>query len=97
MRDNPEGGELDPAFDAAGAARILLSLSCTSKRTKEGCDRGSEVGTVHRGRDEEGPVPLRKPNESGRSFSKVMDASKVYSIKICEPKRVKQSNIYQNT
>jgi len=34
-------------------------------RIKEGCDSGSEVGTtVHSGREGEGPVPLKKPNES---------------------------------
>jgi len=32
MRDNPEGGELDPGS------------SCIGKWTKEGCNRGSEVG-----------------------------------------------------
>jgi len=36
------------------------------KRTKEGCDRGSKVGTVYSGRDGEGPVPLKKLKESGR-------------------------------
>jgi len=42
--------------------------SCIGKRKKEGCDRGSEVGTVHRGdRDGEGrAIPLRKPKESGK-------------------------------
>jgi len=30
-------------------------LSCIGKRTREGYDRGSEVGTVHSGRDREGP------------------------------------------
>jgi len=33
-------------------------LSCIGKRTREGCDRGSEAG--------EGPVPPRKSKESGR-------------------------------
>jgi len=32
-------------------------LSCIGKRTREGCDRGSEVGAVHSRRDGEGPVP----------------------------------------
>jgi len=36
-------------------------------RTREGCDRSSEVGTVYIGRDGEGPVSLRKPKESGRT------------------------------
>jgi len=30
---------------------------------REGCDRGSEVGTIHSGRDGEGAVPPRKPKE----------------------------------
>jgi len=38
-------------------------LSCLEKRTKEGCDRGSKVGTVHGGK---GPAPLRKLKESSR-------------------------------
>jgi len=38
------------------------------KRTK-GCDRGSEVGTVHSGRGGKGPVPLRKPKKSGERES----------------------------
>jgi len=44
-------------------------LSCIGKKTKEGCDRGSEVETVHNGQDGEGPVPPRKPKESGRRGS----------------------------
>jgi len=44
MRDNLKG-ELDPAVMTAGAARILC-LTCIDKRTKEGCDRGSEVETA---------------------------------------------------
>jgi len=55
---------------SAGAARRVLSiLSCISKRTKKGCDRGSEVVTVHSGRERKGPVSLRKPKESGRRKS----------------------------
>jgi len=47
MRDNP-GGKLDPAEGSAGAVRrILPVLSCRGKRTRECCDRGSEVGTVN--------------------------------------------------
>jgi len=38
-------------------------------REKKGCDRGSEVETIYSGQDREGPVPLRKPKESGRSES----------------------------
>jgi len=44
-------------------------LSCIGKRTRECCDRGSEVGTIHSGWYKEGPVPPRKPNESGRGES----------------------------
>jgi len=41
-------------------------LSCTGKRIKDGCDRGSEIGTVDSGRDGEGPAPPRKQKESSR-------------------------------
>jgi len=52
---------------SAGAAKNSPSvLYCIGKRTREGCDRGSEVGTAHSGWDGEGPVPPRKPKESGR-------------------------------
>jgi len=63
MRDNPEGGELDPADDVHKRCKKNSPsvLSCIDKRTKEGCDRGSEVGTVHSGKDGEGPAPLWKP------------------------------------
>jgi len=45
-------------------------LSCIGKRTKEGCDRGSEVGTVHSVRIRwEGTVSLRKLKESGKGGS----------------------------
>jgi len=71
MRDNPEGGESD---HAEGVRRRCMKnsssvLSCMGKRTTEGCNRGSEIGTVHSGRDREGPVPPRKPKESGRRGS----------------------------
>jgi len=54
MRDSQGGGESDPA---EGVCRHCIKnspsfLSCISKRTKEGCDRGSEVETVHSGLDE---------------------------------------------
>jgi len=75
MRENPEGGKLDPA---EGVCRRCKKnhpsvLSYIGKRTREDCDRGSEVGTVHNGRDGEGPVPLRKPKESGRTESNEKD------------------------
>jgi len=71
MRDNPGGGELDPAEGVRRRCKKNFSfvLSYIGKRTREGCDRGSEVGTVHSGRDGEGPVPPRKPKESGRRGS----------------------------
>jgi len=36
---------------SAGTARRILSsvLPCVGKRTREGCDRGRKVGTVHSG------------------------------------------------
>jgi len=46
-----------------------------NSRTKEGCDRSSEVGTVYSGFDVEGPVPLRKPKESGKRGSCEKDSS----------------------
>jgi len=49
MRDSQGGGELDPV---EGARRRCMKnspfvLFCIGKRTKEGCDRGSEVEIVH--------------------------------------------------
>jgi len=49
MRNNPGGGESDLA---EGVHRRCMKnspsvLSCIGKRTKEGCDRVSEVETVH--------------------------------------------------
>jgi len=51
MRDILGGGESDPA---KGVRRRYMKnfsfvLSCIGKETREGCDRGSEVGTVHSG------------------------------------------------
>jgi len=48
MQDNPDGGELDPANDVRRCCKKNSSfvLSCIDKRTKEGCDGGSEVRTV---------------------------------------------------
>jgi len=70
MRDNPEGVELEPA---GGVLRRYEKnspfLSCIGKRTREGCVRGSEVGTVHSGRDGKGLVPPRKPKKSGKRGS----------------------------
>jgi len=51
MRDSQGGGELDPA---EGVRRRCMKnspsvLSCIGKKAREGCDRGSKVGTVHSG------------------------------------------------
>jgi len=50
MWDSQGGGESDPA---KGVCRRCMKnssfLSCIGKRKKEGCDRGSEVETVHSG------------------------------------------------
>jgi len=48
MRDSQGGGESDPA---EGVCRCWMKnsrsfLSCIGKRTKKGCDRGSEVETI---------------------------------------------------
>jgi len=52
MRDNQERGELDPAEGICwGCKKNYPSLlSCIGNRKKEGCDRGSEVGTVYKGK-----------------------------------------------
>jgi len=71
MQDNPGGGESDPAEGVRRRCmKNSLVLSCIGKRKREGCDRGSEDGTVHNRRDREGPVPPRKLKESGRRGSR---------------------------
>jgi len=65
MRNNP-GDELDSADDVRRRFKNSSVLSCIDKKAKESCERSSEIGIVHCGRDGEGPVPLRKPKESGR-------------------------------
>jgi len=49
MRDSQRGGESDPAEGVRrGCMKNFPSiLFCISKKTKEGCDRGSEVEIVH--------------------------------------------------
>jgi len=44
--DNPEGGKLDHVDDVHRRCKkdSLSVLSCIDRRTKEGYDRGSEVG-----------------------------------------------------
>jgi len=51
MRDNSEEDELDPAEGVRRRCmkNYLSVLSCIGKRTREGCDRGSNVGKVHSG------------------------------------------------
>jgi len=71
MRDSQGGIESDPA---EGVCKRCMKnspsvLSCIGKRTREGCDRGSEVGTIHSGYDKEGPVLPMKPKGSGRRGS----------------------------
>jgi len=55
MRYNPGGEfELNSAVDVHRRCKKNSSvLSCMDKRTRESCDRGSEVGTVHSRRDGE--------------------------------------------
>jgi len=82
MRDNPEGGVLNSADCVRRRCKknSPFILSCIGKRTREDCDRGSEVGTIRSGRDGEGPVPPRKPKVSGRRERVVR--------KILSPRRV---------
>jgi len=49
MQRNPGGGELDPAESVRRRCKKNSPsvLSCIDRRIKEGCDRGSVVGTVH--------------------------------------------------
>jgi len=51
MWDNPRGGESDPAEGVRRRCKTNSPsvLSCIGNRTREGCDRGSEVGTVRSG------------------------------------------------
>jgi len=53
MRCNLEGGELDPSEGVRRRCKKNTPsvLTCIGRRTREGCDRGSEVETVHSGRD----------------------------------------------
>jgi len=64
--DNPEGGEPDPTDNVYRSCRkdSPFPSTYTDKRTKEGCDHGSEVRTAHSRR--KGPGLLKKSKESGR-------------------------------
>jgi len=48
LQDNPGGGELDPAEGVCRCCKKNYPsvLSSIGKRTREGCDSGSEVRTV---------------------------------------------------
>jgi len=57
IQNSTEGGEPDPAVDHNRGHRRLKTnaisvLSCIGKRTKEGCDRGSEDGQITQTRRE---------------------------------------------
>jgi len=55
MWDDPEGGDLDLADGVRRHSKKNSSiLSCIGKKTREGCDRGSEVGTGQSGREGKG-------------------------------------------
>jgi len=49
MWDNPKGGKLDLAEGILCHCKKNSPsiLSCIGKKTREGCDRDSEVGTVY--------------------------------------------------
>jgi len=48
--ENPGGGKSEHAEGVRRRCMMNSSvLSCIGKRTREGCDRGSEVRTVHSG------------------------------------------------
>jgi len=51
MRDNPKGGEVDPAEGVCKRCKKNSPsvLYCIGKRTREGYDRGNKIGTVHSG------------------------------------------------
>jgi len=71
MRDNPEGDELDPAEGVCRRCKknSFFVLSCISNKTRESCDRGSEVGTVHCERDGEGPVSPKRSQPTGQPIA----------------------------
>jgi len=52
MQDNPGGGESDPAEGVCRRCKKNSHsvLSCIGKRTREGCDRGSEVTAYETGK-----------------------------------------------
>jgi len=71
MQDNLENGKLDPSEDVRRPCKKNFPsvLSCIRKRTREGCDHGSEIGTVYSGRNNKGPFSLRKRKGSDRRGS----------------------------
>jgi len=101
MRDNPKGSELDSAVDDHRRCKNSPVLSCIDKWTKKGCDRGSQVGTVHSdGSGATLPLPrdrgvekLHKTQQSGhapRSGLKVKNGS---SAKDGAPERLRCGTI----
>jgi len=59
----------------------VLRVSYIDKRTKESCDRDSEVWTVHSGRD---GVLLRKPRKSGKRYiCRQRDFDSRWSKRVC--------------
>jgi len=59
-----QNGELDPAEGVHRRCKKNSSvLSCIGKRTREGCDCGSIVGTVHNGQDRERSSSSKKIDE----------------------------------
>jgi len=61
MRNNPEGGDLDLAEGVYMRCKknLLSVLSCTGKRTREGCVVGT--GNSRRDREGERSVPPSEP------------------------------------
>jgi len=50
IQDNSERGELNPAIiDRRRCMKSPSILSCIGKKTKDDCDRGSDIGIVHSG------------------------------------------------
>jgi len=51
MRENPGGGESDSVEGVRRRCKKYSTsvLSCIGRRTRKGCDRGSEIEAVHPG------------------------------------------------
>jgi len=86
MRDNPEGGELDPAKVARRSCKKNSPsvFSCIGMRTREGCNRGNDAGTTHSGSDRKVSAPLpTKPKESGKRGSLEKDPILQEEQRVC--------------